>query len=73
MSKRHSNLTPREQEILEQLAQGFLYKEIAARLGIAFDTVQWHIRHIYQKLHVRSRSEAIAKYLRSERRSGERS
>jgi DNA-binding NarL/FixJ family response regulator len=57
-------LSPREQEILELLAQGYLYKEIADRLHIAFDTVQWHIRHIYQKLHVRSRSQAIAKYLR---------
>jgi DNA-binding NarL/FixJ family response regulator len=58
-----SDLTPREQEILRLLAQGAMYKEIAAHLDIAFDTVQWHIRHIYQKLHVRSRSEAIAKYL----------
>ena len=49
----------------EQLAQEFLYKQIAAKLGIAFDTVQWHIRHIYQRLRFRSRSEAIAKYLRS--------
>ena len=59
-----AGLSPREQEILELLAQGYLYKEIADRLSIAFDTVQWHIRHIYQKLHVRSRSQAIAKYLR---------
>jgi len=57
-------LSPREQEILEHLAKGYLYKEIAAALGISFDTVQWHIRNIYEKLHVRSRSEAIAKYLR---------
>lgn len=57
-----ASLSPREQEILELLAQGYLYKEIADRLDIAFDTVQWHIRHIYQKLHVRSRSQAIAKY-----------
>jgi DNA-binding NarL/FixJ family response regulator len=57
------HLSPREQEILDCLAKGFLYKEIAARLGTAFDTVHWHIRNIYEKLHVRSRSEAIAKYL----------
>src|SRR5579859_103670 len=56
-------LSPRELEILELLAQGRLYKEIAAQLDISFDTVQWHIRNIYDKLHVRSRSEAIAKYL----------
>jgi ATP/maltotriose-dependent transcriptional regulator MalT len=37
-------------------------------LGLAFDTVQWHIRNIYDKLHVRSRSEAIAKYLRRDPR-----
>jgi DNA-binding NarL/FixJ family response regulator len=59
-------LSPREQEILEHLAKGALYKEIAAQLGISFDTVQWHIRNIYDKLHVRSRSEAVAKYLRSD-------
>jgi DNA-binding NarL/FixJ family response regulator len=59
-------LSPREQEILECLANGHLYKEIASNLKISFDTVQWHIRNIYDKLHVRSRSEAIAKYFRSE-------
>jgi len=59
-----TNLSPREKEILGLLAQGYLYKEIAVRLAIAFDTVEWHVRNIYQKLHVRSRSEAIAKYLR---------
>ena len=57
------SLSPRERDILELLAQGYLSKELADRLSIAFDTVQWHIRHIYQKLHVRSRSQAIAKYL----------
>lgn len=60
------HLSPRELEILELLAQGCLYKEIASTLSISFDTVQWHIRNIYEKLHVRSRSEAIAKYLRRE-------
>jgi DNA-binding NarL/FixJ family response regulator len=60
------HLSPREQEILECLANGYLYKEIASRLNISFDTVQWHIRNIYEKLHVRSRSEAIAKYFRNE-------
>jgi DNA-binding NarL/FixJ family response regulator len=60
------HLSPREQEILAFLAQGSLYKEIAAKLSISFDTVQWHIRNIYDKLHVRSRSEAVAKYLRSD-------
>lgn len=58
-----ASLSPRERQVLELLTQGFLYKEIAARLGISFDTVQWHVRHVYEKLHVRSRSEAIAKHL----------
>lgn len=63
------HLSPRELEILELLAQGCLYKEISAQLSITFDTVQWHIRNIYDKLHVRSRSEAIAKYLRRDEAS----
>lgn len=55
-------LTPREQQILEQLAKGLLYKEISDSLGISYETVNNHIRHIYQKLHIRSRSQAVAKY-----------
>lgn len=55
-------LTPRETEVLELLAQGFAYKEIADRLGMSFHTVNMHLRHIYEKLHVRSRGEAAAKY-----------
>lgn len=58
------NLSPREQEVLEYLAQGYLYKEIADRLNIGFETVHTYIRRIYEKLHVRSRTEAVAKYLR---------
>lgn len=57
------NLTPREQEVLEHLAKGFLYKEIADALGISYDTVHAHIRRIYEKLQVRSRTEAVAKHL----------
>ena len=57
-------LSPRELEVLEYLAKGFIYKEIADRLGIAYRTVHTHIEHIYQKLHVRSRSQAVAKYHR---------
>jgi DNA-binding NarL/FixJ family response regulator len=56
-------LTPREKEILKELARGCLYKEIAVQLGIALDTVRKHVRSIYEKLHVRSRSEAIVKFL----------
>lgn len=57
------NLTPRERQILEQLAKGSLYKEIAWDLGIGFETVRSHIDNIYKKLHVRSRTEAVVKFL----------
>lgn len=55
-------LTRREQEILELLCRGFSNKEIAETLSISFETVRWHNRRIYHKLHVRSRSEAAAKF-----------
>ena len=54
-------LSPREQEILHLLAQGFLYKEIVDRLGISLGTVRTHIRKIYDKLHVCTRTDAINK------------
>lgn len=57
------SLTPREREILDQLAKGYLYKEIADRLGISLDTVRNHLRKVYEKLHVHSRTEAVLKYL----------
>ncbi len=56
-------LTPRETEVLELLAKGFLYKEIAGMTQLTYATVHTHIRHIYEKLHVRSRTEAVAKHL----------
>jgi DNA-binding NarL/FixJ family response regulator len=56
-------LTPREEEVLALLAKGHITKEIADQLAISFDTVRFHLKHIYQKLHVRSRSEALIKYL----------
>jgi DNA-binding CsgD family transcriptional regulator len=56
-------LTPKETQVLDYLAKGYLYKEIAEVLGISYGTVHTHIEHIYKKLHVRSRSQAIAKYL----------
>lgn len=55
-------LSPREREILELLASGFPNKEIASRLGLTDGTVRWHLRHVYHKLHVRSRTEAMLKY-----------
>jgi DNA-binding NarL/FixJ family response regulator len=56
-------LTKREEEILAFLIKGLLYKEIASKLFIGVETVRTHIRHIYEKLQVRTRSEAIVKYL----------
>jgi DNA-binding NarL/FixJ family response regulator len=56
------NLSPREREVLELLARGYLYKEIADQLHISVPTVNTHIRRIYEKLHVRSRSQAVAKF-----------
>ena len=56
-------LTKREEEILSYLVKGLLYKEIAALLLIGVETVRTHLRHIYEKLQVRTRSEAIVKYL----------
>jgi DNA-binding NarL/FixJ family response regulator len=62
-AKEFENLTPREKEVLDFLAKGFLYKEIAEAMTISYDTVHTHIRKIYEKLHVRSRTEAVAKHL----------
>jgi RNA polymerase sigma factor (sigma-70 family) len=57
------NLSPREQEVLDHLAHGFLYKEIADKLGVSYETVHTYIRRIYEKLQVRTRTEAVAKFL----------
>jgi DNA-binding NarL/FixJ family response regulator len=59
-------LTPREQETLALLAKGFLYKEIADRLGVSVNTVKRHLHAIYEKLHVQSRTEATVKFLKTE-------
>ena len=61
------NLTPREAEILQFLAEGYLYKEIAEKLSIGNETVRTHVRHIYDKLHVRTRTEAVVKHLKGVR------
>jgi RNA polymerase sigma factor (sigma-70 family) len=63
-AKATENLSPREQEVLDCLAQGFLYKEIAEKLGISYETVHTYIRRIYEKLQVRTRTEAVAMFLR---------
>jgi DNA-binding NarL/FixJ family response regulator len=59
-----ADLSPREKEVLDCLSQGFLYKEIAEKLGISYETVHTYIRRIYEKLQVRTRTEAVAKFLR---------
>jgi DNA-binding NarL/FixJ family response regulator len=56
-----SDLSEREKEILDQLSQGYSNKEIAARLSVSLATVCTHLRHIYDKLHVHSRTEALAR------------
>jgi DNA-binding NarL/FixJ family response regulator len=61
-SPEDDGLSPREQEVLELLARGYLYKEIAERLTISVPTVNTYVRRIYEKLHVRSRAQAVAKY-----------
>jgi len=55
-------LTPREEGVLELLAQGLPSKQIAGQLNISLETVNSHLKHIYEKLHVRSRMEAVIKY-----------
>lgn len=57
-------LSKREEEILSLLAQGYRYKEIADALSIGYETVRSHLKNIYEKLHVHSRTEAVVKYLR---------
>jgi DNA-binding NarL/FixJ family response regulator len=57
-------LSDREKEILNFLTKGFANKEIADKMQISVTTVRTHLRHIYEKLHIRSRSEAIVKYLK---------
>ena len=59
-----ASLTPGEREFLDQLANGYAYKEIADRMKISIDTVRSYVRTVYEKLHVHSRTEAVVKYLR---------
>jgi len=58
------NLSEREQQVLDLLSRGLMYKEIADKLGISYETVHTYIRRIYEKLQVRTRTEAVAKFLR---------
>jgi DNA-binding NarL/FixJ family response regulator len=56
-------LTPREREVLDLLSKGYLYREIAGALGVAYDTVHSHVRKIYEKLQVNTRTRAAAVHL----------
>ena len=67
VSAEAQSLSPREAEVLDLLAKGFLYKEIADQMKVSYATVHTHIRHVYEKLHVRSRTEAVAKHLNQNR------
>ncbi len=58
----HQALTSREQKVLDLLAQGLLYKEIAQQEGLSISTVKAHIHSIYKKLHVGSKEEALERY-----------
>ena len=62
-SQEDYNLTTRETEVLDLLSKGALYKEIASELDIRLETVRFHLNNIYRKLHVRTRTEAVVKYL----------
>lgn len=59
------HLTTREEEVLILLSKGYANKEIADKLSISAETVGSHLKHIYEKMHVRSRAEAVARYMTS--------
>lgn len=60
-SKESNLLTNREKEVLDFLAKGLLYKEIAEKLGVSHETIKKHLKNIYQKLHVQNKIEALKK------------
>jgi DNA-binding NarL/FixJ family response regulator len=57
------HLTTREEEVLVLLTKGYSNKEIADRMQLSVDTIRSHLKHIYEKMHVRSRAEAVARYI----------
>lgn len=61
--KKQTHLSPREEAVLDCLAKGLTYKQIADQLDISIDTIRTYLRRIYEKFHVQSRTEAVAKYL----------
>ncbi len=62
LSEDVETLTSREKTVLELVAFGLSNKEIAGRMHVSLDTIRWHLKHIYSKLHVHSRTEAALKY-----------
>jgi len=64
VGEKQNLLSAREQMVLDCLAKGLAYKQIGDQLNISINTIRTHLRHIYEKLHVQSRTEAVAKYLR---------
>ena len=60
--KKQTHLSPREEMVLDCLAKGLTYKQIADQLDISIDTIRTYIRRIYEKLQVHSRTEAVIKY-----------
>ncbi len=56
------DLSAREREVLELVAEGLNNKDIAGRLGVSVDAIRWHLKHIYLKLHVHSRTQAALKF-----------
>ena len=62
--KAQHNLTPHETRLLKMLIEGHTCKSAASELGVTVHAITWHLRNIYQKLHVHSKTEAVAKALR---------
>ena len=58
-------LSPREKEVLAMLSKGYSNKEIAVKLSLSVETIHSYLKHVYEKMHVRSRAEAVAKYMSS--------
>ncbi len=65
-SKSGETLTIKERQVVDGLVEGLSYKMIANKLGISIDTVRFHIKHVYRKLHVNSKAEVIGKSMRGE-------
>jgi DNA-binding NarL/FixJ family response regulator len=67
LAEQKSPLSPRENQVLDLLSTGFIYKEIADKLSIGVETVRTHVKSICQKMHARNRLEAVAKHQESSR------